>query len=75
MGVGENVTPGSFPSAKLCGWSIGHLRPFDGTTLSCLSFWKPNLQSTANPILHIPVVAFLSLQNLSPWQCGQGGFL
>lgn len=57
------MTPGS--SEKLLGWSIGLLRPF-GTTLSCLSFWKPSLQSTANQILHIPVVVFLSLLNLSP---------
>lgn len=61
------MTPGSFPSAKLWGWSRGHLRPFDGTTLSCLFFWKPNLQSTVNQIPHIPVVVFLSLLNLSPW--------
>lgn len=67
------MTPGSFE--KLWGWSIGLLKPFGGTTLSCLSFWKPSLQSTANQILHIPVVVFLSLLNLSPWLCSQGGFL
>lgn len=62
-------------SVKLWGWSIGLLRPFDGTTLSCLSFWKPSLQSTANQILHIPVVVFFSLLNLSPCLCSQGGLL
>lgn len=61
------MTPGSFPSAERWGRSVGQLRPFDGTTLSCLFFWKPNLPSAANQILHMPVVVFLYLLNLSPW--------
>lgn len=57
------MTPGS--AAKLWGWSLGHLRPFDGTTLSCLSFWKPNLQSTTDQILHIPVVVSFPIKSQS----------
>lgn len=75
MGVGEKGDSRVLPFYEALGVECGHLRPYDGTTLSCLSFWKPILQSTANQILHIPATVFFSPLNLRPWPCGQGGFL
>lgn len=53
-------------SVKFWGWGVGRPRPFDSTVLHCLSFWRPNLQSSAKQILHIPGVLLPSPDSSVP---------
>lgn len=53
-------------SVKFWGWGVGPQRPFDSTVLHCLSFWRPNLQSSAKQILHIPGVLLPSPDSSVP---------